>query len=73
MGVQKFEVIKEKPKDDGVDKKQLEIDEKYQNVYVGGRLIPKEELIFVEDTLNGLLEYTRRKLAKNFFGAGKQE
>ena len=49
------------------------MDEKYQNVYVGGRLIPKEELIFVEDNLNGLLEYTRRKLAKNFFGAGKQE
>lgn len=40
MGVQNFELRKDKVKDDGLDKNQQEIDDKYQNVYVAGRLVP---------------------------------
>lgn len=40
MGVQKFELRKDKPKDEVIDKKLQDVDEKYQNVYVAGRLVP---------------------------------
>lgn len=55
MGVQNIEIRKYKAKDDVIDKQQQEIDEKHKGNYVNGRLIPVDESIFVEETLNGLL------------------
>ena len=73
MGVQNIEIRKDKAKDEVIDKKQQEIDEKHKGNYVNGRLIPVDESIFVEETLNGLLQYCKNKMSKNFFKAGKQE